>query len=233
MTAIPSELLEYYRSLFFYDGKYSALDVCRWLLEHRDKVEPEWIDVFFADCMFPLEISYDVWRNADDRRRLRELLELEETLLGSVSEEQLSGKEAIENYDSSSGYRQRLNIFFAASCFYGKDTESFRVYANRMLEDSEANILAYFVQLEETGKAMHLLPDWMNPLMYFSRQVLFDSPCLYVLKTVLEQYEGFLSTLSFSCATAVEKGALLIEEAERRIVIMEEKLMEEVELWEN
>ena len=152
MTAIPSELLEYYRSLFFYDGKHSALDVCRWLLEHRDKVEPEWIDFFFADCMFPLEISYDVWRNADDRRRLRELLELEETLLGSVSEEQLSGKEAIENYDSSSGYRQRLNIFFAASCFYGKDTESFRVYANRMLEDSEANILAYFVQLEETGK---------------------------------------------------------------------------------
>ena len=98
MTAIPSELLECYRSLFFNDGKYSAQDVCRKLLEHRDEVKPEWIDFFFADCMFPLEISYDVWRNADDRRRLRELLELEETLLGSVSEEQLGGKEAIENY---------------------------------------------------------------------------------------------------------------------------------------
>lgn len=212
---MPDELFDVIKSIYLDDGKYSFEQVFPLFSKYSRDLDARWIDMFFGDCLYPLELHYDHWKAYFGK--LSDLLEREKQLLESHSNGLIPDNLPALECGSYLSYQQRLIIFFATLCFYRNDIAGFKRYGTRMLLDSEENVKTYIDSLNGVNREKRSLSGMENPLIFFSSQRPFDSPCMKMIPVYLEEYVGFLHTLDLSTAYATEMGTRLLEEADMRL----------------
>lgn len=217
------------KSLYLDEGKYDYTDIFQRFSEFENDCLVERVDQFVADCFFPLEVYNEQWHTYS--KDIRNLLDREEAKLSEMERYSDCSMRDYIKPDSVCAYRQRLDIFYAALCFYEKDVTRFQFFGRRMLEDSKDNIQACFVAPGDCARERVLPSGWQNPLVFFCSQRPSNNACLDYLPLLLEEYIGFLNTVSVNNAADTERWVLLHEEAEMRLERATEDVEERKRIW--